>query len=237
MSDIVANSLPIMDEQTTNSLMNAYLQEQNVNNYNYGNIHQSIKGFIDGFINKYNKQFVVNRKLVVIALFTYLSNRWTSSSNGMCWYSICSIIDEVLRVNEQPEKENKIDELQTEINELKQQVISLTNVQKVNNECVKHKEKLIKFDFTKTLASLNNLFVNIKEWFNKFDSFTSKYIIISFLLFMIIVLLSLSNGIFTIFISLLLMLSVLSIITQFKVIECDELNNVVETLKDKIEEY
>jgi len=218
-------NLAIMDTETTNSLMKSYLQEKGVLNGSYQN-NYDFKTYINEFYKRYDKKFVINRKYCIDAISQNISQQY--SGNTISWYTFNNVIHSLTElIDEQPQKQNDDINNKLEIMNREIQKIKIEKQNDIINKEIKIKE---------TINNVSNNLSQVFNWFKSSDSFTKKYVIISLLLFTILMLMFISNGAFTLFISLILIICVLNIMTQFKSLSGEELNSVVEDLKDKIDE-
>lgn len=214
----------VIDYVTLEPMAISYFEKKNGGNNSGSKWAQHMNERINGFINEHDKKFKIDRKDVVKAYLTRMSTTSCDALNTNYFASA------MLAITQQPEETQTIPQKQ-----IKQQYESLNlQVQKLSKSLIEQQTK--QNDLEQAVSALNkakheqhdeSLELNVKiivnhlarktkTLFNSFDSFTTKYVIISILLFTVLLLMSISNNSFTSFISLALIMCVLNITTQFK---------------------
>ena len=214
----------VIDYATLEPMAISYFEKKNGGNNSGNHWAQHMNKRVDEFISEYSKKFKIDRKDVVKV---YLTRMTTATGEGLNANHFASAM---LAITQQPEETQIIPQKQ-----IKQQYESLNlQVQKLSKSLIEQQTK--QNDLEQAVSAINKakqeqhdepLELNVKSivnhltrkaktLFNSFDSFTTKYVIISILLFTVLLLMSISNNSFTSFISLALIMCVLNITTQFK---------------------
>ena len=232
------SNLITIDYETLEPIAISYFEKRNGSGNNDGSTWAAaLNSHVDSFINDYSKKYKLNRKDVIKA---YLTRMTRVSGSALCCNHFASAMLTIIQTDEK--QTIPYDKLEQQCKTLNSQVLelskSVTEQQNKQNELeqtiskIKANETKLKCDDELLELNIKNiskyLTRKVKTLFSSFDSFTTKYVIISMLLFVVLLLMNISNNSFTSFISLALIMCVLNIITQFKVDETTDEEEDVE---------
>ena len=222
------SKLITIDYDTLEPMAISYFEERNFDDGN--NWVKNMKSCVDSFIDKYSKKYKLNRKDVIKSYLTRvkrtnMTQLYTNSFASAMLAIIQNDENQTIPYEQLERIEQQYKALNSRVQELSRVVAEQQNkqnefeqiVSKIKETKLEHHDDEPHEPHELNIKNISNqLTAKVKALFSSFDSFTTKYIIISMLLFVVLLLMSISNNSFTSFISLALIMCVLNIITQFK---------------------